>query len=74
MGILSPETEAWLSAQASLRGETPDALVRRLLGVPPSAPRPIDVEALAAIQRRIASLPLLDDRPARVIRDELYED
>ena len=74
MGILSPETEALLAAQASLRGETPDALVRRLLGAARPAPKPIDLAALEAIQQRIAAHPLLDDRPPAVIRNELYQD
>ncbi|MBX9700377.1 MAG: hypothetical protein K2X74_13140 [Acetobacteraceae bacterium] len=76
MGILSKDTEALLVRQASLRGESPDALVRRLLGgeASPPEPRRIDLEAIRAIQREVAALPLLDDRPIRVIRDELYED
>lgn len=75
MGILSKDTEALLIRQASLRGESPDALVRRLLGGAADQPRARpDPEALRAIARRIAALPLLDPRPLREIRDELYED
>jgi hypothetical protein len=77
MGILSKDTEALVLAQATRLGETPDSLVRRLLGSgtpEPAAPAAIDLAALEAIQRRVAALPLLDDRPLRAIRDELYED
>lgn len=73
MGILSPETEALLAAQASLRGETPDALVRRLLGAARPAPKPIDRDAIRAIQREAASMPVLDRRPLKDLRDELWE-
>ncbi len=73
MGILSPETEALLAAQASLRGETPDALVRRLLGAP--RPRtPVERDAVRALQREVAAMPVLDARPVKQLRDELWEE
>lgn len=72
MGILSPETEALLAAQASLRGETPDALVRRLLGASRPAPKPIDRDAIRALQREMATLPVRDARPLKDLRDDLW--
>jgi hypothetical protein len=76
MGILSKDTEALLIRQASRLGETPDSLVRRLVAdaaAPPPRRRRPDPEALREVARQVAALPLLDDRPAREIRDELWE-
>ena len=55
MGILSPEIEALIIRQASLRGGTPDALVRRLLETeapPPPGPPTIGLEAVRAMMLR----------------------
>jgi len=71
MGILTNETEKLIEEHASRRGETPDALVRRLLGEAPK--RAIDREAIRQIQERVAKLPVLDDRPLKELRDGLWE-
>jgi hypothetical protein len=75
MGILSKDTEALLIRQASRLGETPDSLVRRLVADAEASPPPRrpDPDGLRAVAREVAALPLLDDRPVREIRDELWE-
>ncbi len=75
MGILSKDTEALLIRQATRLGETPDALVRRLVVADAEAPTPRrpDPAALREIAEQLAALPLLDHRPVRDIRDELWE-
>jgi hypothetical protein len=74
MGILSKDTEALLIRQATRLGETPDALVRRLVAdAKAPTPRRPDPAALREIAEQLAALPLLDHRPVRDIRDELWE-
>ncbi len=70
MGILSDETEKLIEAHASRRGETPDSMVRRLLGE--AVARKPDTDAIMRIARRSAALPLLDPRDWRSIRDEAW--
>lgn len=80
MGVLSPETEMLLQRYSSLRGETPDALVRAYLNqVTPEladqSPRTgTDWAEVHAILARIDALPVLNDRPWREIRDEAWGD
>ncbi len=71
MGILTNETEKLIEEHASRRGETPDGLVRRLLGEAPR--RRFDPEEIRRIQARVAALPVLDDRPLKELRDSLWE-
>jgi hypothetical protein len=74
MGILTDETEKLIEEQASRRGETPDALVRRLLGEPGDLPRPkIDWAKVDSIVEKVANLPVLDNRPLKEVRDSLWE-
>ena len=70
MGILSKDTEALIAMQAAAQGETPDALVRRLLGGEP--PHRADVAAMREIVRRHRARPVLDSRPLKELRDELW--
>lgn len=70
MGILSKDTEALLAIQAAAQGETPDALVRRLLGAEPT--HRADVAAMREVVRRHRARPILDDRPLNELRDELW--
>ena len=72
MGVLSPETESLLQRHTSLRGETPDDLVRRWLDANPK--RQIDWAAVDAIVAEVNALPVLDDRPLRDMRDWLWEE
>jgi hypothetical protein len=67
---LSPETEALVRAKAEAAGTTPDELLRRILRSEPRDMRRPDIARMTAIARRTASLPVLDDRPAKEIADE----
>ena len=70
MGILSHETERLIEVKASSLGETPDALVRRLLEDAPQPRR--KATAIMEIARRSAALPIIDGRDWRMIRDEAW--
>jgi hypothetical protein len=70
LGVLSCETETLLAARAAALGETPDALVQRLLTV--TERRKPDMNAVRRIVERHRTRPLLDDRPLKETRDELW--
>jgi hypothetical protein len=69
---LSPETEALLRANAQAKGKTPEQLLRGLLAAGESTgmPRRPDIEAMKAIAKRAARLPILDHRSEKEITDE----
>jgi len=70
MGIIPPELEALLAVRAAAAGETPAAFLQRVLDAQPK--RPMDMAAIRSLQERHRSRPLLDDRPLKEIRDELW--
>lgn len=71
--IDDPEIERFINAEAERLGVAPSEVVRRLLDAPVPAlrgegPVPIEEQArrhvvIREVQRRVAQLPVLDDRP-----------
>jgi hypothetical protein len=72
MGVLSRETEDMLRRAAEQAGQTPDALLRRLLAEA-AEQRGLDLERVAELRRSAASRPLRDGRPIAALRTEIWE-
>ncbi len=74
MLMLDRQTEALLLARARALGQTPDDLVRDLLGLPGPPTQPPDLAAMRGLARKVAALPLLDEKSAKQIADEGWGD
>ena len=83
MIAVTPETEELVRRLAEQRGKTPEQVLKeavemqaRLVGVPLDEtvrpPRPIDMERVRRITRRVVSRPLLDRRTPKDILDEVW--